>query len=235
MILAAGLGTRLLDMTIDKPKALVEVNGVPMLQLIIDKLVSQGFKELIINVHHHAEQIINFVRSRDFGAKIEISDESNLLLNTGGGIKHAEKYLKESPFLIHNVDIYSEIDLADMYNFHVNSDNLVSLAVRKRESSNYFLFDNTHRLCGWKSYKTGSEIISNKCDTYIELAFSGIHVVSPEIYDLFSREGSFSIVTEYLDLAKKHRIGAYTHNDKRILDLGKPEAIKEYEENICKD
>lgn len=235
MILAAGLGTRLLDMTKNKPKAMVELNGEPMLKHIIDKLVSQGFKELVINVHHHADQIIEYVNSMDFGAKIQISDESDLLLNTGGGIKYAEQYLNDQAFLIHNVDIYSEIDLADMYNFHLNSDNLVSLAVRKRKSTNFFLIDDNDRLCGWRSYKTNNEIISLERDSYKEMAFSGIHVVSPQIFDLFKRQGSFSIVTEYLDLAKTHRIGAYKHNDKLVLDLGKPDAIREFESKYSND
>lgn len=230
MILAAGLGTRLQQMTKNKPKALVEVNGEPMLKMIINKLKSQGFNYIVINVHHHAEKIKSYISSNDFGVKIDISDESDLLLNTGGGIKFAEKFLNtDKPFLVHNVDIYSEINLAEMYKFHLESDNLVTLAVRERKSTNFFLFDETDRLCGWRSYKTNSEIISIQKEQYKELAFSGIHVISPKIFNLFTRTGSFSIVNEYLDLAKTNRIGAYIHNDAQILDLGKPEAIKKFE------
>lgn len=230
MILAAGLGTRLQQMTKNKPKALVQVNGEPMLKMIINKLKNQGFDYIVVNVHHHAEKIINYILSNDFGVKIEVSDESDLLLNTGGGIKHAERFLNlDKPFLVHNVDIYSEINLAEMYNYHLESDNLVTLAVRKRSSTNFFLFDETNRLCGWRSYKSNSEIISIQKKQYKEMAFSGIHVISPKIFKLFKRTGSFSIVNEYLDLAKGNRIGAFIHNDKAVLDLGKPEAIKKFE------
>jgi N-acetyl-alpha-D-muramate 1-phosphate uridylyltransferase len=235
MILAAGLGTRLQNLTSNTPKALVEVTGKPMLEIILDKIISQGFNDIVINIHHYGDQIINFLENNKFDAKISISDEREMLLNTGGGIKYAENFLKDSEaFLIHNVDIYSEIDLADMYNKHLENESLVSLAVRKRESTNYFLFDESDQLCGWKSYKTNSEIIARKKESYNEMAFSGIHVVSPKIFDLFTRTGSFSIVNEYLDLAKNHSIKAYVHNDKDILDLGKPEAIEYYEKNIAK-
>ncbi len=230
MILAAGLGTRLQEMTTNKPKALVEINGVPMLQMIIERLKKHGFNYIVINVHHHAKQIKEFLNNNDFGIDIDISDESDLLLNTGGGIKNAEKFLKgTAPFLVHNVDIYSEINLADMYNYHLNSDNLVTMAVRERVSTNFLLFDDNNRLCGWRSYKTNSEIISIKKNKYNELAFSGIHVISPKIFDLFTQTGSFSIINEYLDLAKNHIIGAYIHNNKDVLDLGRPEAIKKIE------
>ncbi len=235
MILAAGLGTRLKDITKEKPKALVEINGTPMLKLIIEKLVKQGFSYIVVNVHHHAEQIIEFIKSNDFGITIDISDESNLLLNTGGGIKNARKFLdKESTFLVHNVDIYSDIDLEDLYKYHQKTQNLVTLAVRERVSTNFLLFDNDNRLCGWKSYKTESEIIPIKKDSYNELAFSGIHALDTKIFNLFSKEKSFSIITEYLKLCNNHIIGAYIHNDKEILDLGKPEAIEEFEEKWLK-
>lgn len=235
MILAAGLGTRLKNITKSKPKALVEINGIPMLKLIIEKLVKQGFSYVVVNVHHHADQIIEFIKSNDFGIPVDISDESDMLLNTGGGIKNARKFLeKNSTFLVHNVDIYSDIDLADLYNYHQKSQNLVTLAVRERVSTNFLLFDNNKRLCGWKSYKTGSEIIPIKKEAYKELAFSGIHVLNTKIFDLFSKEKSFSIITEYLKLCSNHVIGAYIHNDKEILDLGKPEAIEEFEEKWLK-
>ena len=230
MILAAGLGTRLLEMTKDKPKALVEVNGQPMLKIIIDKLIDSGFNQIVINVHHFANQIIDYIEKSDFNAEFFISDESGVLLDTGGGIKYAEKILKdEKTFLVHNVDIYSEIDLKDFYEFHINSGNIASLAVRQRESTNFLLFDQKNILCGWRSYKTQKEIISAHRNEYFEYAFSGIHVISSDIFKLFRSQQKFSIITEYLELAKNYNIGAYIHNDKDVLDLGKPEAITYFE------
>lgn len=229
-IFAAGLGTRLFPLTDEKPKAMVEIAGKPMLQMQIERLKKFGFNYIVVNVHHFSEQIINFLKNNDFGVEIKISDETNELLNTGGGLKNAQQFFNEGDiFLVHNVDIYSNIDLRDMYDFHLNSCNLGTMAVKHRDSSNYLLFDETDRLCGWKSYKTHSEIISIKKAYYNEMAFSGIYVFNYEIFELMQRKGSFSIIPELLTIAKTDRIGAYIHDDKEILDLGKPSAIKECE------
>lgn len=235
MILAAGLGTRLKNITQNMPKALVPVNGQPMLKMIIDNLTKSGFHYIVVNVHHFSQQIKDFIKNNKFDADIYISDESHKLLDTGGGIKYAHRFFQDSEsFLVHNVDIYSEVDLKDFYDSHIQSENLVSLAVRERKSSNYLLFDQNKHLSGWKSYKTNSEIITRPQDKYTELAFSGIHVISPQIFSLFRDEEKFSIINEYLNLSNKNNIGAYIHNDAEILDLGKPEAIKTFEKNYCK-
>jgi len=234
MILAAGLGTRLKPLTDNKPKALVEINGTPMLGLLIEKLKRLGFNSIVVNVHHFAQQVIDYIeQNNSFGIKITVSDEREQLLDTGGGLKYAKKFLPDNePFLLHNVDIYSDVDLNDMYNYHISSGNMVTLAVKHRESSNYLYFDNNNLLCGWKSYKTGKEIISRPTESINELAFSGIHIISPEIFDYITEEGCFGIVPVYLRLSTKFKIGAYIHDRHKIIDLGKPEAIKEVENEI---
>ncbi|PLX06099.1 MAG: hypothetical protein C0596_16570 [Marinilabiliales bacterium] len=233
MIFAAGLGTRLAPLTNTMPKAMVPVNGKPMLQLQIEKLRDAGFTYIVINVHHFAEQIIDFVKSNDFGVEIAISDETGLLLETGGGLKKVKDFFAPGDrFLLHNVDIYSDIDLKEMYDYHLESDNVVTMAVRHRKSTNYLLFDETKRLCGWKSYKTDSQIISIEKPEYNEMAFSGIYVINYELFDLIKKEGAFSIIPVLLDISKMHRIGGWVHDNKFILDLGKPESIKKCEEYL---
>jgi NDP-sugar pyrophosphorylase family protein len=235
MIFAAGLGTRLAPITNNKPKALVEVAGKPMLELLIDRLKNFGFNYIVINVHHFADQIIDFVNSKDFGVEIIISDERDCLLNTGGGLKNVQKYFNEGDvFLLHNVDIFSEIDLNEMMAFHRKSQNLVTMAVQHRKSTNFLLFDETSRLCGWKSYKTQSEIISTPKSHYDEMAFSGIYVFNYEIFNAMTKQGSFAIIPELLEVSKKYRLGAYVHDDKFVLDLGKHEAIIECEKYLSK-
>ena len=149
MIFAAGLGTRLAPFTNDRPKALVEVAGKPMLQMQIENLVKYGVNYIVINVHHFADQIIEFVKSHDFGIEIQVSDESDLLLNTGGGLKNVKKYFNPGDnFILHNVDIYSDIDLNQLYSDHINSGNVVTMAVKHRKSTNYLLYDENLQICG---------------------------------------------------------------------------------------
>ena len=235
MIFAAGLGTRLAPLTNNKPKALVEVNGKPMLQIQIEKLIESGFNYIVINVHHFSTQIIDFINNSKFEAEIVISDESKLLLNTGGGLKNVQKhFVKGDTILLHNVDIFSDIDLNEFYKYHLTSENILTMAVKHRQSSNYLLFDKTNRLCGWKSYKTGSEIIAIPMQTYNELAFSGIYFFNYEIFNKIEKEGCFPIIPELLEIAKNDRIGAWIHDENFILDLGKPEAIVECEKFLNK-
>lgn len=233
MIFAAGLGTRLAPFTNDRPKAMVEVAGKPMLQMQIERLRDFGFNYIVINVHHFSEQIISFIKANDFGVEIKISDESGLLLDTGGGLKNAKKFFNSDDiFLLHNVDIFSDIDLKHFYEFHKYSGNLVSLAVKHRKSTNYLLFDDNNTLCGWKSYKTNSRIISAEKPSYNEMAFSGIYMFNYKIFDFFKKEGAFPIIPELLEISKTQSIGAWVHDDNFMLDLGKPEAIAECENYI---
>ncbi len=229
MILAAGLGTRLRPLTNDKPKALVEVHGKTLLEIAISRLSKAGFHEIVINVHHFADQIIDFIESKDrFGIQLTISDERDKLLETGGGIKKAAPFLNgDKAFLVCNVDIISDIDLSEMYHSHLRSGALATLAVRQRETSRYLLFNHHNNLSGWKNTKTEESIIvRNSQKKFKELAFSGIHIIQPSIFRYMNQEGKFSIIETYLDLAKKHKIKAYSHNEGYWLDVGKPEQLE---------
>lgn len=224
MIFAAGLGTRLQPLTNSKPKALVEIEGIALLEIVIKNIMRQGFDEIIINLHHFAHQIVDFIeRKKSFGIKITFSDETGKLLNTGGGLKKARHFLSgKEPFLVHNTDIISTIDLKDMYNRHKQTEALATLAVRDRQTSRYLLFTKKNRLRGWKNKKTGETKIANPGnDSLTPLAFSGIQIISPKIFELFIENGAFSIIDTYLRLCEKHRIVAYQHDHTTWIDVGK--------------
>jgi len=229
MIFAAGKGTRLKPITNAMPKALVKVSGIPMLQRVILKLIHSGVNEIIINVHHFAGQIVDFLKENNhFGIRIEISHEKDELLDTGGGLKKASWFFNDNkPFILHNVDILSDIDLARMFEYHQNNNALVTLAVRKRESSRYFLFNQEHQLCGWQNVKTGKIIKHNPSIATNKFAFSGIHIIHPDIFDYWPDSSRFSIVKTYLDLSQNHPIMAFAHNQDYWYDIGKPDNLKE--------
>jgi len=232
LILAAGFGTRLQPITDSKPKALVEINGITLLEFTIRRLIKFGFNQIIINVHHFAEQIINFLDEKNnFGIEIEISDERDLLLDTGGGLKKASWFFDDGrPFLIHNVDILSDVDLAQFYNSHLNSDSIATLAVQKRKSSRYFLFDDEKYLCGWENVKTNEHKITRQPNGKLaQLAFSGIHMADPSIFKLIPPEKVFSIVDFYLSIASQNRISYFDHSNSLFIDLGKKENLAEAE------
>ncbi|MGK0389708.1 MAG: NDP-sugar pyrophosphorylase family protein [Maribacter sp.] len=231
MIFAAGLGTRLRPLTNDRPKAMVEVNGKTLLEINIRKLVSFGFKDIVVNVHHFADLVLDYLDASDFGANIIISDERGELLETGGGLKKASDLLQGEPFLVHNVDILTDLDLNAFYDYHQKNHALATLATRQRETSRYLLFNENKVLHGWTNIKAG--IVRQKRATEKDLffrAFSGIHIISPDIFPLFTREGKFSIIDTYLDCAKEHLIQSYEHDDGLWLDVGKHESLKEAEE-----
>lgn len=230
MIFAAGLGTRLAPLTNTMPKAMVPISGKPMLQHQIEKLRSFGCNYIVVNVHHFANQIIDFVKNNDFGVQIEISDESDLLLNTGGGLKNVKRFFNEGDnFLIHNVDIFSDIDLKKLYDYHCSSNNVATLAVMHRESSKHLLFDTENRLCGWKDLKNDKSIITIERENYNEMAFSGIYVCNYRIFDLIDNEGSFPIIPELLKISKQNHIGGYIHDNNQVLDVGKIDVISKIE------
>ena len=225
-VLAAGLGTRLKPLTDTMPKALVPVGGVPLLQQVADKLVAAGYDDIVINIHHFAGQIRDYVVAHgSFGVKVSFSDESDLLRETGGGIRHAEPFLDgDEPFLVHNVDILSNLDLEWFRNFHRRED-LATLLVSQRETSRYFLFDDDGLLVGWTNAGTGEVrspypgIDPDKCT---RLAFSGIHYVSPEIFQLMSEwPEKFSIVDFYLSCCRTHAIRAAVMPGLEMHDVGK--------------
>ncbi|HOI30528.1 MAG TPA: nucleotidyltransferase family protein [Melioribacteraceae bacterium] len=234
-ILAAGLGTRLKPLTDNKPKALIEVNGITLLEYAIKKISESGFKSIIVNVHHFAGQVIDFLNRKKFrGVEIAVSDESNLLLDTGGGLKNVRWFFSdEKPFLIHNVDIISDINLTGLYKQHLGNNSIATLAVQKRKSSRYFLFDHEKKLCGWKNIKTG-EIRNTRLPEgeMSEMAFSGIQIVEPEIFKLMPEESIFSLVDLYLQIANKSRIVYFDHSNSLFLDLGKKEKLTEAEKII---
>jgi len=231
IILAAGLGTRLRPLTNDRPKALVELNGKTLLEITIDNLISFGFSEIVINVHHFSEMIIAFVNSlKSKNAELLISDESDLLRETGGALKFAAKYLRGSdPILVHNVDIISSINLADMVKTHKARHALATLAVCERESSRYLYFDDDDKLIGWKNMKTGEEKLVRSSLQGKQMAFSGVHVISPEIFALMPEEKKFSIIDLYLTVAKNNEVISYKHPTENFVDVGKPESLKKAE------
>lgn len=226
-ILAAGLGTRLKPLTSSLPKALVEINGVSLLEHNINKLISYGCKHIVVNVHHFAELIIEHIANKNYNADIFISDETNKLLDTGGALLNAKNYFDFSKnILVHNVDILSKIDFLDLYNDHNSRNNLATLAVSQRQTSRYLLFDKYSKLCGWENTKTNEKIISNNISELIPFGFSGIQIIKPELIDLIENEGSFPIIPEYLKLSTSYPICSYIHSQDIWVDVGKIEAIE---------
>ncbi|WP_321996332.1 nucleotidyltransferase family protein [Draconibacterium orientale] len=230
MLFAAGLGTRLKDETADKPKALVDVGGKPLLQHAIEKLCAEGASRIVVNVHHFAPQVINFINSRNWGVPVLISDESNKLLETGGGLKFASHlFTPNEPILIYNVDILSNINLQDVISVHKQSNAIATLVVRQRQTQRYFKFDAEHNLVGWINKKTGETKVSRpgNFEEATEMAFSGIHIVEPAIFDFMPAEDRFSIVQVYLDLAKTKNIKGYFDTSELWMDVGKPAQLEE--------
>lgn len=230
MLFAAGLGTRLQNETAHKPKALVEVAGKPLIFHAIARLKETGITEVVVNVHHFADQLIEYIRTHDFGISVHISDERELLLETGGGLKKAAPFFGGvEPILIYNVDILSSINLSQLVAFHSKSGALATLAVRKRETQRYFKFDAEKQLVGWINKKTGETKISRQAGFELaeEMAFSGIHVVQPEIFGLMPEKEKFSIADFYLDIAKTHKIKGFYDTSDLWMDVGKPEQLKE--------
>lgn len=228
MILAAGLGTRLKPFTDTHPKALAIVNGKTILQRNIEFLASFGIKEVIVNVHHFADQIIDLIKTnKGFGSDITFSDETNEVLETGGGIKKASWFFEKdaAPFIVMNVDILTDMDLEQMIVQQKKNKSLATLAVSSRITSRYFLFDERNHLCGWKNEKTDEQKISRESKNYIQKAFSGVQVLSPKIFSLIKMGGKFSMVDAYLELAKTQDITAFDHSGSKFIDVGKPESI----------
>lgn len=226
IIFAAGLGTRLQPWTNTKPKALVEYKNAPLLQHVILKLKSEGFDEIIINIHHFADQVVDFVRKNDsFGAKINFSDETGLLLDTGGGLKKTADFFKNcESFLAYNVDILTDLNLQDFYNYHIENKAIATLAVQKRQTSRQLIFDKNGYLCKWKNVVTGEEKPAREISgTPLPYAFSGIHIISPKIFNKITETGVFSIIDVYLRLAKTEKIAFFDHTKSSWQDMGRKE------------
>jgi NDP-sugar pyrophosphorylase family protein len=234
MVLAAGLGTRLRPLTDDRPKALVEVAGRTMLEITLARLRAAGVREVVVNAHHFAEMIVEYLRANDnFGMKIEVSCES-VLLDTGGGLKKAAHFFledggdAEEPFLVHNVDVISTIDLGRMVRYHDEQRALATLAVQARETSRYLLFDEQMQLCGRRSEEDGETELVRPAQPMQALAFCGVHVVSPRLLGKMTEEGVFSIIDCYLRLAgREEKIVAFRADEYYWRDLGTPEKVRQ--------
>ena len=237
LIFAAGLGTRLKPLTDTMPKALVPIDGKPLLEHVILKLKAAGFNQIIVNVHHFPDQIIEFLKSKNnFDLRIEISDERDKLLDTGGGVKKAKWFFDDGkPFLVHNVDILSNIDLKLLYQQHLETSPLATLVVSERDTFRYFLFDKEARLKGWINEKTGEVRPENLTNTELfnKLAFSGIQVLSPEVFKLMDHfPDHFSIVDFYLRNAAQQKIKAYVPHALKMIDVGKLNVLTEAEQFV---
>jgi len=232
MVLAAGLGTRLRPLTDHRPKALVEVAGRTLLEITLTRLRSFGVNEAIVNVHHFADMVIDYLKAREsFGMRIEISRE-DVLLDTGGGLKKAAWFFLEDqrngtePFLLHNVDVISSIDLDRVIRAHKENRSLATLAVQKRESSRQLLFDERGNLCGRRAARDREPQIIRPVQSPQPMAFSGVHVISPRLLTMVTEDGAFSIIDTYLRLAGQgETISAFSADEYYWRDLGKPESV----------
>lgn len=233
MVLAAGLGTRLRPLTNDRPKALVEINGRTLLEITLARLRRFGVSDVVINAHHFADVLARYLADHEnFGMRIKISREDDLLLDTGGGLKKAARFFLrdsgETPFIVHNVDLLSTIDLHEMVAIHRKHDALATLAMRDRKSSRLLLFNSHSELCGRQITKdsTPSTEMVHACPHPQPLAFCGIHVISPRLLKLMTEEGVFSIIDVYLRLAGAgEKIRAFRADEYYWRDLGRPEHL----------
>ena len=240
MIFAAGLGTRLRPLTDKIPKALVPIAGKPLLEHVILKLKAAGFDEIIINIHHFPTQIIDFLKEKNnFGIRIEVSNEQAMLLDTGGGIRNAAWFFDDgNPFLVHNVDILSNVNLKALYNEHTQQNSLATLVVSKRDTFRYLLFDEDKRLCGWINEKTGEAKPTHFTDIsgYNKFAFAGIQMLSPRIFNIMENlEPKFPIMDFYLSNVRNQIIKGYTPTDFKMMDVGKLNVLEEAERFLIKN
>jgi MurNAc alpha-1-phosphate uridylyltransferase len=227
MILAAGLGTRFKPWTDRHPKALAPVNGKSLLQRNIEYLQQFGIRDVVINIHHFASQIIEAIAAnKGWGSKIIISDETDQVLETGGGLKKAQPLLGDAPIVLMNVDILTDMNLYGMMIEHFRHRPLATLAVTDRTSSRYFLFDDQQQLCGWRNIQTGQERIARPIAAPTAKAFSGIHIIDPALFPLIRQDGKFSMVDVYLDLAATYPIRGFDHSQSLLIDVGKPESAE---------
>lgn len=230
MILAAGLGTRFKPWTNKHPKALAVINGKTLLQRNIEYLQRHGITEVVVNVHHFADQIIKAIQENNgWGSQITISDETDSVLETGGGLKKAAPLFRHSTIVAINVDILTDLDLHQVILAHQQYQPLATLAVTNRVTSRYFLFDDEDQLAGWRNVKTGEERICRMATQYYPKAFSGIHVIDTRLFPLIRQQGKFSIVDAYLELAVQQDLRCFDHSGSRFIDVGKPEAVAQAE------
>ncbi|HMO63554.1 MAG TPA: sugar phosphate nucleotidyltransferase [Ferruginibacter sp.] len=231
MIFAAGLGTRFKPWTDKHPKALALVNGKSLLQRNIEYLQQYGITDVVVNVHHFAEQIIEAVQqNKGWGSNIVISDETTEVLETGGGLLKAKSLLQNNqPFITLNADFLTDLNLNNLLAFHQQKGGLISFGITNRKSSRNFLFDTDNRLCGWMNNSTGEKRISIDKPGLMPMAYSCVVVFEPTIFDLIPQRGKFSLVDTYLSLAATHHIYGYDHTGDKLVDVGKPESVAKAE------
>jgi len=233
MIFAAGLGTRFKPWTDKHPKALALINGKSLLQRNVEYLHQYGIKDIVVNVHHFADQVIDAIQKNNgWGSNIIVSDERDEVLETGGGLLKAKDLFKPGEkFITCNVDILTDLDINKLIAFHELRRPLISLAVTNRKTSRYLLFDKNDRLAGWKNKKTGEErgpvltVSKEEGKAIVEKAYSAVAVFEPEIFSHISFTGKFSLIDVYLELAKNHLVSGYDHSGDKFVDVGKPENI----------
>lgn len=232
-ILAAGLGTRLFPYTSDRPKALVELKGKTLLERAIRKVNELEISEIIVNIHHFGDQIINYLQcNNNFGFQITVSDERDELLDTGGALLKARPLLEsKEPILLYNVDVLSSVNLNELLHFHHLKNGLATLSVRNRQTDRFLIFNSDMVLSGWRNVLTGEEKISRPGNELKDLAFSGIQIIRPEIFPLITENGKFSLIQLYLRLAKSEDIYGYPDTSDLWMDLGKPAQLIEAENN----
>lgn len=227
MIMAAGMGTRLSPWTDHLPKALMEYQGKPLLAHVIEKLIFHRFNRIVINVHHFGGKVIDFLNTySEYPADLIISDERDLLLDTGGGIRKASIHFHQSPVLIYNVDIMSNINLDIFWNAASSSPSIATLAVKERRTSRPLLFDTSMRLCGWENRDSGEKVVAYDVPTAFRLAFSGIYVLKPEFIHRLPDRQVFPIIPEILRIAKESKIIGYRHDPDDWMDMGKKESYR---------
>ena len=231
MIFAAGLGTRFKPWTDNHPKALALVNNKSLLQRNIEYLQEYGIKEVVVNVHHFADQIIDAVKMNNgWGSHIIISDEREEVLETGGGLLKAKELLKsDEPFITLNADILTDLSISDLLSHHKKNNALITFGISNRTSSRNFLFDDKNRLCGWENNVTGEKKISIIKDHLKPMAYSCVAVFDPAVFELIPQQGKFSLTETYLSLAADHLILGYEHTGDRFIDVGKPESVAKAE------
>ena len=226
MIFAAGLGTRFKPWTDKHPKALAIVNGKSLLQRNIEYLQQYDITDVVVNVHHFADQIEEAVTNANgWGSNVIISDERNEVLETGGGLLKAKPYLHGERFLTINVDILTDVNLKSLLAFHQQQSADITLGVTNRTTSRYLLFNEYNRLCGWRNTATGQERIAIETDHYIQKAYSGLAIFEPIVLDAISQRGKFSLIDVYLSLAPQLKIAGFDHSESKVLDVGKPESV----------
>jgi len=226
MIFCAGLGTRFKPWTDKHPKALAVVNGKSLLQRNVEYLQQYGIDDVVVNVHHFADQIIEAVeKNKGWGSKITISDEKDEVLETGGGLLKAKTHLQGGSFLTINVDILTDVNLKALLSFHQQEGADITLGVTNRITSRYLLFNEYNRLCGWRNTATGQERIAIHEKAYKQLAYSGLALFEPSVFNAITQEGKFSLIDVYLSLAPQFKIAAFDHSESKVLDVGKPESV----------